>query len=889
MTAIRRRRPRHRPSVLSVRSVVGQMFILLVGLVLLLVAAAVVPLVLHTRHSEKDGAARRSYVAAESFANAPGTAEALGSADPTAALQQRAEAIRNRTDIDFVVVMNRDGIRYTHPDPGQIGRRFIGTFAPARDGRVVQETKRGTLGTSVRTVVPVRDGNGEVVGMVAVGVTLGQIHLTAAEELPLLLGSGAVVVALATGGAALVSRRLLRQTRGLGPSEITRMYEHHDTVLHSVREGVVILDENDRLLLANDEARRLLGLPDDAPGRAVAELDLDQSTVALLTSPEEVTDEVHLAGGRLLAVNHRLVARPGGGAPTSVTTIRDTTEMRALSGRAETAQKRLSLLYEASVRIGTTLEIGRTAQELTEVAVPDFADFVTVDLVDEVLRGEAAEGVPTAVRRTATGGVDEGHPLWPASRRIALRPDSPQIRSLTGGQAVAENDLAGTHWWRAGDEEHAERLLDHGIHALIAAPLHARGTVLGIASFWRGPNTEPFEAEDLSLAEELAARTAVCVDNARRYTREHSMAATLQRSLLPRALPDQNAVTAAYRYRPAQAVGGDFFDVIPLSGARVALVVGDVVGHGLRAAATMGRLRTAVHNFAALDLPPDELLGRLDELADRTDRAEAGGEELGAVTGATCLYAIYDPVEGLCTLARAGHLPPALIHPDGSVEFPELPVRPPLGVGGMPFETAELRLPEGSGLLLYTDGLVERRDRDIDVGLGLLRAALERAPREPEAACDAVLDAMLPEPPGDDVALLLARTRVLSADQVAVLEVPFDPAAVGTVRTEVARRLAEWGLGDAAFITELILSELITNAIRHAAGPIRVRLLRDRTLICEVSDGSSTSPHLRNAAATDEGGRGLFLVAQYADRWGTRYTPEGKIIWAEQRLPRHAR
>ncbi|ONK13489.1 SpoIIE family protein phosphatase [Streptomyces sp. MP131-18] len=886
MTTILRRWRKHRRSVLSVRSVVGQMFILLVGLVLLLVAAAVVILLLHSRHDEKSRAAARSRATAESFANSPGLVAALRSSDPSAVLQPRTETVRERAGVDFVVVMNREGIRYTHPNPERIGERFVGTFVPAREGEVVRETTEGTLGPSVRRVVPVRDEDGDVVGMVAAGVTLGSINLAVVHELPLLLGTGVGVIALATGGAALVSRRLLRQTRGLGPGEITRMYEHHDTVLHSVREGVVILDENSRLLLANDEARRLLELPDDAPGRPVTDLGLDYSTVALLTSEAEVTDEVHLSGGRLLTVNHRLVARPGGGPPTSVTTIRDTTEMRALSGRAETAQKRLSLLYEASVRIGTTLEIGRTAEELTEVAVPDFADFVTVDLVDEVLRGEAADGAPSAMQRAATGGVSEEHPLWPARRRLALGPDSPQIRSLAGGHAVAESDLEGTDWWRAGDEEHARQLLDYGIHALIAAPLHARGTVLGVASFWRGQNPAPFEAEDLSLAEELAARTAVCVDNARRYTREHTMAAALQRSLLPRALPDQNAVEAAYRYRPAQAVGGDFFDVIPLSGARVALVVGDVVGHGLRAAATMGRLRTAVHNFAALDLPPDELLGRLDELADRTDRDETDGEEVGAVTGATCLYAIYDPVEGLCTLARAGHLPPALLHPDGTVEFPELPVQPPLGVGGMPFETAELRLAEGSGLLLYTDGLVESRDRDIDVGLGLLRGALERAPRDPEAACDAVLDAMLPEPPSDDVALLLARTRVLSPGQVAAWDVPFDPAAVGAVRTDAARRLAEWGLADIAFITELILTELITNAIRHAAGPIRVRLLRDRTLICEVSDGSSTSPHLRNAAATDEGGRGLYLVTQYADRWGTRYTPDGKIIWAEQRLPR---
>jgi anti-sigma regulatory factor (Ser/Thr protein kinase) len=316
----------------------------------------------------------------------------------------------------------------------------------------------------------------------------------------------------------------------------------------------------------------------------------------------------------------------------------------------------------------------------------------------------------------------------------------------------------------------------------------------------------------------------------------------------------------------------------------VALAVGDVVGHGLHAAATMGRLRTAVHNFSALDLPPDELLGHLDELAARVDQdaIEAGDET--AITGATCLYAVYDPVSRTCVMARAGHPTPALARPDGTVEFPDVPSGLPLGIGGLPFESVELKLEEGSRLVLYTDGLVERRDKDIDVGLDLLREAVAHAGQSPEQSCDAVLDALLPDRQGDDIALLVARTRGLGSAQVAEWEVESDPSAVAGVRAEVTAQLARWGLEEQDFVTELILSELITNAIRHAAGPIRVRLLHDRALICEVADHSSTSPHLRHAAATDEGGRGLFLVAQFADRWGTRYTKDGKVIWTEQSL-----
>jgi serine phosphatase RsbU (regulator of sigma subunit)/anti-sigma regulatory factor (Ser/Thr protein kinase) len=365
-----------------------------------------------------------------------------------------------------------------------------------------------------------------------------------------------------------------------------------------------------------------------------------------------------------------------------------------------------------------------------------------------------------------------------------------------------------------------------------------------------------------------------------------AMAVSLQRSLLPHGLPEQDALDVGYRYLPAQAgVGGDWFDVIPLPGARVALVVGDIVGHGMHAAATMGRLRTAVHNFSMLDLPPDDLLAHLDDLVVRIDKDESGPGATGTtISGATCLYAIYDPVARTCELARAGHLPPALVRPDGTAEFLDVPAGPPLGLGGLPFEAVERRLPEGSQLVLYTDGLVEDRSRDIDVGLELLRTALRGRDRTPDQTCDAVFAELLPQNPRDDIALLVARTRGVAADRVAGWDVPQDPAAVAEVRRAATGQLERWGLEDLTFTTELILSELITNAIRYAGGPIQVRLIKDRSLICEVGDASSTAPHLRYAATTDEGGRGLFLVAQLAEQWGTRYTPAGKIIWTEQRI-----
>lgn len=377
----------------------------------------------------------------------------------------------------------------------------------------------------------------------------------------------------------------------------------------------------------------------------------------------------------------------------------------------------------------------------------------------------------------------------------------------------------------------------------------------------------------------------MCIDNARRFTREHETALALQRSLLPHGVPLQHAVEAAHRYLPARSgVGGDWFDVIPLSGARVALVVGDVVGHGLHAAATMGRLRTAVHTFSALDLAVDEVLARLDDLVCRFDVDEDEGVDGGEIIGASCLYAVYDPTTYRCTAGRAGHPPLALVMPDGTVEFPEVPAGPPLGLGGLPFETAEFEVPEGSLLVLYTDGLIDNVGRDVDLGMEKLRRALAHPGRTPEEACGA-LDALLSADPVDDVAVLVARTMALNASQVASWEVPADPAAVSQARADVNTQLIEWGLEDLEFSTELMISELVTNAIRYGGDPIQVRLLRDRALICEVSDGSSTSPRLRRARTTDEGGRGLFLVAQLAQHWGTRYITNGKVIWMEQPLP----
>ncbi|WP_369252288.1 amino acid permease [Streptomyces sp. R41] len=378
-------------------------------------------------------------------------------------------------------------------------------------------------------------------------------------------------------------------------------------------------------------------------------------------------------------------------------------------------------------------------------------------------------------------------------------------------------------------------------------------------------------------------------------TRGHAVALKLQRSLLPRRLPPHAAVDSASRYLPADSgsgVGGDWYDVIPLSGTRVGLVVGDVLGHGLRAAATMGRLRTGVRVLARLDLSPDELLSRLGDLVEQTAHEGGAGHgpghlrpQVDEALGVTCLYGVYDPGSGKCSLARAGESVLAVVEPHtGVVDYPELPPGPPLGFGGPPYQSTELELPPGSLIALFTGGLLQATDGR-DAGLAQLSQVLADDRGSLEELCDRAVTCLLPGPVDEDATLLVARTHLLDRKQFTQWELPPDPAAVATIRAAVSKQLGDWGLDDLAFASELIVSELVTNAIRYVGGPIQVRLIRDRTLICEVSDTGHTTPNLRHAASDDEGGRGLFIIAQMTHHWGTRYTPTGKTIWTEQDLP----
>ncbi|MET8405785.1 SpoIIE family protein phosphatase [Streptomyces sp900116325] len=570
------------------------------------------------------------------------------------------------------------------------------------------------------------------------------------------------------------------------------------------------------------------------------------------------------------------------------------------------ARRQLELLSNAA-SIGASLNVETTAQRLADLVVPGLGDFANVNLAREVCDGEEPPertgGGDLALRRTALAPADR---QWP-NGYVLVGDDLPRFPN----QAVVRNFQAGKGFTISG-RSHFNTVYEHNPDmvrallpidgddeelSLLCTPLVTErrpdapeqpGLLLGNIEVWR---KNPFTDADLELLQWLATYAAVSIDNARRYTREHRMALALQQSLLPQARVVMTAGETAGIYLPCGAgpaggLSGDWFDVIPLSSARVALVVGDVVGHGLRAAAAMGRMRTAVRTLADLDLAPDELLTHLDDVIIQFAEGDASGHE--NAPGSSCIYAVVDPTTRRCAVASAGHPPPALVRSDGTAEYIPLVPGPLLGVGGLAFEVADVDLRDGDVLALYSDGLIEHPWNDIDRGMAAFRERLAAAhPTDGDlhVAASRLVAGISPDVLRDDVTLLLARVRGVPDEDTVSWEIPADPAAVAGSRQSAVDRVREWGLDELAFTTELVVSELVTNAIRYGGGGASLRLIRESDrLTCEVSDPSSTAPHIKRARDTDEGGRGLYIAARLVSRWGVRYTPTGKTIWTEQPL-----
>ena len=543
--------------------------------------------------------------------------------------------------------------------------------------------------------------------------------------------------------------------------------------------------------------------------------------------------------------------------------------------------ERLRLLERAAARVGSTLDLFRTASELAGAAVPGFADVAVVELADVVLRGEAPPPGPwddsAAVRRAAVAGADGGTrapgDVW------VPRAGSPHALALADLRPRLVGGLAADRAW-AKEEPALERLLrDGSAVSMVAAPLVVRGAALGLACFYR--TGAAYDDEDLAAAAGLAAFAATSVDNARRHTREKALARLVQRTLVPGRLPAHVAASTACTYRPV-AAGGSWFDVVPLSGARIACVVGEVSGHGMPAVSLMGQVSTAVATLTGMDLPADAVLSRAHDLVvssevGRSTLTADGPRADGLTVG--CVIACYDPVSGRCTVARAGHPAPTVVLPDGGSTVVEAAAGPALGGQGQPsYPLQHLALPAGSVLALHTAAVH-------DPGT-LLSRSLASAGGDLHDASDAVLAEVFPDGPDDDFILFLARTRVLGPDRTRAWRLPNRAESAGTARRVAAGQLADWGLGDLVTGTELVVSELVTNAVRYSDGDVELRLIvRENTLACEVTDTGRAAPTLRRAQDDEEGGRGLFLVARLTLDWGVRTAARGKRVWAEQLLP----
>ncbi|MFF0363864.1 SpoIIE family protein phosphatase [Streptomyces fungicidicus] len=674
--------------------------------------------------------------------------------------------------------------------------------------------------------------------------------------------------------------------------------------------GFLLIDPDLRVRRANQRFASIFGgTPDDHRGMGVhdylprGEAERVAATLRrVLETGDSITD-MHVTGfvpgadeRRHWSVNLYRV-HSGSGRPIGVAWLgTDITARREAAREAAAARRNLALLNEAGARIGNSLDLETTARELLDVVVPGFCDLATVDLYQGLLAGDEtppglADG-SAEVRRVAFASAVSDAPFSGTGEPVKLGAvhhyafNSPCADALrTGRPQKVQGEDGGL------------------VQSTLAVPMVAHDTVVGLAQFARTKGSEPFGDRDHELAVELAARAAVCIDNARLYRREHERALILQRSLLPPGDPEASGLDIACRYLPGNVatgrpseVGGDWFDVIELPGHRTALVVGDVMGRGLRAAVAMGELRTAVRTLAQLDLEPAEVLSQLDEIArglgapggvQQATRAARRPREadLSEVYLATCVYAVYDSVTRRCTFANAGHLPPVLVEPGEPALMLDVPPGMPLGVGGEPFEEVEVELPEGALLALYTDGLVESRDHPLDEGLQAFVNAL-RDPSAPlEDVCDHVLNTLDTHHGEDDIALLMARVQGLPAESVGDWVLPREPRSVGRAREYARAQLLDWDLEPLVDTTELLVSELVTNALRYGEGEIRLRLLLDRTLVCEVWDSGLVQPRRRRARDTDEGGRGLQLVGLLSAAWGSRRTPRGKTVWFELPLP----
>jgi serine phosphatase RsbU (regulator of sigma subunit)/anti-sigma regulatory factor (Ser/Thr protein kinase) len=665
----------------------------------------------------------------------------------------------------------------------------------------------------------------------------------------------------------------------------------------SARTLMLGVGRSGEILQCGQNSQGVLGrAPQDVVGLKAADLFVEDSQGTLgtlvdaLNSRQERTAVLGLIGngGTRDAVVSVVPMHTAAGEPAGMLMIR--VAMTDVERFTDPAVMRRALRDDALNRIGATLDLDQMAKEVTDVVVPHFCNAAGVLIQESIMAADEVPPFPedgaVVLRRLAVSS-DDNDPAWnaafPTGEVVTYPPGTPYTRCMTSGEALLEPQKhresergSAKHWRRAP----IARLLSDV--SMVLLPLIAHGTRLGFIVCTRTSVHRAFDAYDMEIGMDFAGRAAIFIDNARRYSRERATALTLQRSMLPTGLTAPSSVEIRHRYLPGNQlieVGGDWYESIALPGGRVALIVGDVAGHGVRAAVTMGRLRTALQTIVNLELPPAAGLQEIDALMREI------GERDPAF--ATCVYAVYDATDGTCEIASAGHLPPLLLHSGGVAEFLDVPPAPPLGVGEGVIETRTFTITDGSILVLYTDGLVENRGRDIDDGLLRLRAVFtpDAIDRPLEELARATIDGAYAEHDRDDIAVLIARLRRLPDGDVVSWRFPARPTVVRDARGRVRETLDRWGLEELSFTAELLVSELVTNALRYATGDLELRLLRDRSLVCEVRDGIDALPRARQASDDDESGRGLQIVHRLAKRWGARPAGRGKVVWCELEIP----
>lgn len=779
-----------------------------------------------------------------------------------------------------LMVVDAEGVvvRWSHEAEELLGRaadEVIGRSATHLVSRTAASSRHGTH-KGAGMALQHRDGHAVVADL---------------RVRPLTRGDGSVVWA--------VFQATAKEATGpdVGSAALEALFAHAPVGMH-------VLDKKLRIVSANNAAHVLCGVP----GERIVERRLTE--VYALSTPDEVEAMLRgvLSSGTPapgLVVSMQPKDAPGRGCTVLVSAFRLQDSRGAILGVAaavaditeyEKTRARLRILAGVREGVGRSLDVVANCQELVEAVVPGFADVAVVEVVDAVLRGEEPPlgplGRDVPLRRAAFrhSGQEQQIQAHPVGDVRSLPFSTPYARALADLKPRLVRLDSNTPWL-AADPARAEAIRASGVRTLLAAPLTLRGTVLGLVSLYRTEQAGTFDEREVALTLELAAHTALCIDNARHYTREHTVATTLQRRLLPPCPSSQSTMESAHLLVPGDEGGGGWFDTFALSSARTALVVGEVTGQGIQAATTMGQLRTVIHSLASLDLDADELLARLNDTAILLAQERAAlppGDPLHRqVLTASCVYAVYDPLTRTCTFARAGHPAPVIAHPDGTTEIPDSPPGPLLGSSeGPPFDTATITLTDGSILALYTTALLPASPARPPENPSSLRQVLSDPDRPLQDLCDDALYRLYRDTrPGDGV-LLLGRTHTFPTEDVATWHLIDAPTAAGTARAHTRRQLTEWDVEEeTAYATELIVSELVTNALLHGTPPLHLRIIKDHALTCEVQDSGANAPRLRHARTVDEGGRGLFIVARLSRNWGTRYTPGGKTVWTEQALP----